>query len=250
MKLTNLLNESIIDNLSISKLDKAILKTFNTLKGEKNIITNTRTGEVTHEWDYSDGDIILKTSEYISYYDYDNLIKLYKFYKKYNDILFIDFDEYYKNIELDYEEDYEMMNQILLMYYYKNYVGKSITTDVGSWNFTTPLGDIETALFEENYVMELFLEDNSAIVYCSINPTNGYVGGEMISNDDELAEFNGKVKDYNVYEEIIGKNSIKINPPRSFKNNVLKVYFDTLIEKIKKDIIEPNEWVIMDYRNQ
>ena len=80
MKFKKLITESVIDNLDISKQEKAILKTFNIVDDDKSTYS-------TKDFDLSDGEKMIKVSEMTGVNDLDKIYSLYKFFIKYKDIL-------------------------------------------------------------------------------------------------------------------------------------------------------------------
>ena len=161
MKFKNILTEAIIDNLDIPKLDKGILKTIHKFRDEKGYWQN-RKGEVVNTWDLSDGEKLLKVANAIGYDDYDHLYKLYKYYLKYQNVLFDDLPA----VELEggvTSEDMDLLRPILLQFYYDNYVGQTFDVDGIVWKVDTPMGDLSEAMTE-----------NTLLRYGVI-----YSGGEM-----------------------------------------------------------------------
>jgi len=254
MKFKKLLIESVIDDLDLSKLDKGILKFFNVIKDEKNYYTNQRTGEVTNSWDLSDGEKIIKVAKHLNYYDYDHLIKVYKFYQRYKDILFIDLDidSSMEGSEFNYDTDKDIIQPILLTYYNDNYVNKRINLGGFEWEFSLMGMTIEEAIAEEFQSMQIdSVGDNIpfTVVYASFLPNrkNGMFGADWIAQDEGLAEWNGKENHDSDYEEILGSGFLKVTPLKDLKESSLKKFFDELIDRVKSNIIENNIWIIEEY---
>jgi hypothetical protein len=62
-----------------------------------------------------------------------------------------------------------------------------------------------------------------------------------------FAEWNGKEKHNSNYEEILSGGYVSVTPLKDLKESSLKKFFDTLIEKVKTNIIEDNIWMIEEY---
>ena len=82
ISLNSILTEAVIDNLNLSKIDRAILKSFHLLRSEKNY---SRSGA---EFNLTVADKILKVDEMLNTGDYQKLYSVYKFYEKYGNFLF------------------------------------------------------------------------------------------------------------------------------------------------------------------
>ena len=255
MKFKKLLIESVIDDLDISKLDKGILKFFNTIRDEKNYITSSRTGEITNSWDVTDGEKIIKVAKHLNYYDYDHLIKLYKFYQRYKDILFIDLDidSSMEGSEFNYDTDKDIIRPILLTYYNDNYVNKRINVGGIEWEFSLMGMSIEKAILEEFQTIQLdSVGDNIPfnviwVSFMSIKEKLGMFGYDWIAQDEGLAEWNGKENHDSDYEEILVSGYLKLTPLKDLKESSMKKFFDGLIDKIKTNIIENNIWILEEY---
>ena len=74
ISLNSILTEAVIDNLNLSKIDRAILKSFHLLRSEKNY---SRSGA---EFNLTVADKILKVDEMLNTGDYQKLYSVYKFY--------------------------------------------------------------------------------------------------------------------------------------------------------------------------
>jgi hypothetical protein len=254
MKFKKLLIESVIDDLDLSKLDKGILKFFNVIRDEKNYTTNRRTGDITNSWDLSDGEKIIKVAKHLNYYDYDHLLKVYKFYQRYKDILFVDLDidSSMKGSEFNYDTDKDIVQPILLTYYNDNYVNTRINVGGFEWEFSLMDLTIEEAIGEGFVNIQLDnLGDNVPfnVIWASFIPTkkNGMFGFDWVSQDEAFAEWNGKENHASNYEEILSSGYVSVTPLKDLKESSLKKFFDTLIEKVKTNIIEDNIWMIEEY---
>ena len=254
MKFKKLLIESVIDDLDLSKLDKGILKFFNAIKDDKNYSTNQRRGAITQSWDMSDGEKIIKVAKHLNYYDYDHLIKVYKFYQRYKDILFVDLDidSSMEGSEFNYDADKDIILPILLTYYSDNYVNKRINIGRFEWEFSLMGMSIEEAIFEEFQSIELdSVSDNIpfTVAYASFSPfkNNDMFGCDWIAQDDDLAQWNGKENHDVDYEEILTSGYLKVTPLKDLKESSLKKFFDELIEEAKTNIIEKNIWILEEY---
>lgn len=254
MKFKNILTEAIIDNLDISKLDKGILKTIHKFRDEKGYWQN-RKGEVVNTWDLSDGEKLLKVANALGYDDYDHLYKLYKYYLKYQNLLFDDLP----SVELEGDitsEDMGLLGPILLQFYYDNYVGQTFDVDGITWRVDTPMGNLKDAMAEEATSMELFSEGDTTplvVVYCQFvgpNVLNRGNGIDVISHDDGLSQYNGQYvrKKTHKYDETLANAYIdSVDFPEDLKKETLKIYFDKLIGGVIELGLEPATDIILDY---
>lgn len=254
MKFKNIITEAIIDNLDLPKLDKGILKTIHIFKDEKGHWKN-RKGEIVNTWDLSDGEKILKVANSIAYYDYDHLYKLYKYYLKYQNVLFDDLP----SVELEggiTSEDMDLLRPILLQFYYDNYVGQTFDIDGVTWIVDTPLGALEDAMAEEANSMEISLQNDTlpfVVVYCQFvgqNVLNRGNGFDVISNDEGLSEYNAQYvrKRDRKYEEVLANGYIfGLDFPKNLKKETLKMYFDKLIGGVIELGLEPATDIVLDY---
>jgi hypothetical protein len=254
MKFKNILTEAIIDDLDLPKLDKGILKIIHSFRDEKEYRHN-RKGEVVNTWDLSDGEKLLKVANALGYNDYDHLYRLYKYYVKYQDILFNDLP----SVELDggiTSEDMDLLRPILLQFYYDNYIGQ--TFDVGgvTWRVDTPMGDIREAMAEEATSMEIYLQSDTLPFVTSYCQFVGYGvldrgnGFDVISHDEGLSEYNAiyvRKETYN-YEETLVSNYIDtVDFPKNLKKETLKIYFDKLIGGLIELGLKPATEIVLDY---
>jgi len=251
MKFKNILTEAIIDNLDISKLDKGILKSIHKFRDEKGYWQN-RKGEVVNTWDLSDGEKLLKVANTLGYDDYDHLYKLYKYYLKYQNVLFDDLP----SVELEDDitsEDMDLLRPILLQFYYDNYVGQTFDIDGITWRVDTPMGNLKDAMAEDATSMELFSEGDTtpfAVVYCQFvgpNVLDRGNGFDVISHDDGLSQYNGQYETHN-YDETLANGYIdSVDFPEDLKKETLKIYFDKLIGGVIELALEPATEIILDY---
>lgn len=246
LNFNNILTESVIDGLNLNKFDKGILKIYNNISKEETI-------QHTPD-DYNDAFTIVKTSEMLSYYDYDKLLKLYKFYKKYKNILFMDSpSEEDLNIEVKYPKDSRIVDNLLLKYYYDNYVEKTFEVGNFTWEFNIPMGDYEEAILEESDGIEIRLLGDDTVPYVSlfvgITENKKGIGYDMIAMDEGLSEYNARyILKKGDYEEIIGTGYIMgLHQPKDLKEDTIKNYMEELIDYIKIDIIPENQWKIEEY---
>jgi hypothetical protein len=254
MKFKNILTEAIIDNLDISKLDKGILKSIHKFRDEKGYYQNTK-GEIVNTWDLTDGEKLLKVANAIGYDDYDHLYKLYKYYLKYQNVLFDDLP----SVELEggiTSEDMGLLGPILLQFYYDNYVGQTFDVDGITWRVDTPMGNLKDAMAEEATYMELFSEGDTTpivVVYCQFvgpNVLNRGNGIDVISHDDGLSQYNGQYvrKKTHKYDETLANAYIdSVDFPEDLKKETLKIYFDKLIGGVIELGLEPATDIILDY---
>jgi hypothetical protein len=243
LKLKNILTESIIDGLNMGKFEKGVLKMIHSVQSEYGI---DKSG-----FSSGDAELISYISETISFYDYGKLIQIYKFYKKYSDILFTDskFEEELNN-EIKYPEDEKMVKFILLLFYYKNYSDQVLNTDRSQWKFTVTSGMIEESLSEEMFNMELWLmgdESPSVTIFCDLLPDEKGLLCDMITFDDDFATYNAEIKGSGTYEEVLGSVYLNIEKPKDLKEETLKLYFENIIKKVKTELIEKNNWKIESF---
>ena len=254
MKFKNILTEAIIDNLDISKLDKGILKSIHKFRDEKGYWQN-RKGDIVNTWDLSDGEKLLKVANALGYDDYDHLYKLYKYYLKYQNVLFDDLP----SVELEDDitsEDMDLLRPILLQFYYDNYVGQTFDVDGITWRVDTPMGNLKDAMAEEATSMELFLQSDTlpfAVVYCQfagpyvLDRGNGF---DVISHDEGLSQYNGQYvrkKRSNYEEQLVAGYIDSVDFPEDLKKETLKIYFDKLIGGVIELGLEPATDIILDY---
>ena len=255
MKFKSILTEAIIDNLDLPKLDKGILKTIHKFRDEKGYWQN-RKGEVVNTWDLSDGEKILKVANALGYDDYDHLYKLYKYYLKYQNVLFDDLP----SVELEDDitsEDMDLLGPILLQFHYDNYVGQTFDVDGVTWIVDAPLGSLKDAMAEEATTMEIFLQSDglpTVVSYCQfvgkrvLDRGNGF---DIISHDDGLSEYNAqyvkKKPGYNYDETIVNGYVETVEFPKNLKKETLKIYFDKLIGGLIELGLEPATEIVLDY---
>ena len=252
ISLNSILTEAVIDNLNISKIDKAILKSFHLLRGEK---TYSHSGK---EFDMTIADRILKVDEMLNIGDYQKLYSISKFYEKYGIFLFNDLPNLNDNIDLNFLEDREVIESIIYTYYYKNFRNKEIYNYKGnSWVLDTMMSPQEASL-EESFGLNIF---NNSEVYppCILyfdslpNPKTNKIGADFIIQDDDFAEYNGRVYKNGEYDETIDSEWMDFNYPKDLKDETLRTYFDQLFNKIVNVVIKPNDYKFdeyLDYMNQ
>jgi hypothetical protein len=244
MKFKKLITESVIDNLDISKQEKAILKTFNIVDDDKNTYSKI-------ELDLSDGEKMVKVSEMTGVNDLDKIYSLYKFFIKYKDLLFKD---NISNIEygtLDIN-DKDMLSTLLLKYFNDNFNGKTIFK-VRDGEFKVGLMfDLQEQIAEETYSIIGYFESNNTlpnvVFYCGIfNDTGKGMSWDFITHDEELGEFNAKhILKKGKYEEVIDSGYINIPTFKNLSNESLNEYFSRLFNSIEDSVLE-DMWVIEEY---
>ena len=245
----SLLTETVIDNLNITKMDKAILKSFHLLRSEKIYSPNGK------EFNLTVADKIEKVEEMLNTGDYQRLYTVSKFYEKYGNFLFNDIPDLIEDIDINFLEDREVIEGILYTFFYKNYKNKEIYSYKGnSWVLDTLMPPYEASL-EETFGLTIF---NNSEVYppCSLffdtlpNKNTNKIGVDFIIQDDEFAEFNGEKYRYSGgYDEIIHSEWIDFNYPKDLKNETLRTYFDKLINKVVNKIIKPNDYKFDEFIN-
>ena len=252
ISLNSLLTESVIDNLNISKMDKAILKSFHLIRGEKNYSPSGR------EFDLTVADKIMKVEEMLNTGDYQRIYSVSKFYEKYGNFLFNDIPDLIEDIDINFVEDREVIEGILYTFYYKNYKNKEIYNYRGnSWVLDAMMSPFEASL-EESFGL---LIQNHSDVYppCSIyfdsllNKSTNKIGADFVIQDDEFAEFNGENYKDGGYDEMIDSEWIDFNYPKDLKDGTLRKYFEQLFNKVVNEVIKPNDYKFdefLDYMNK
>ena len=175
--------------------------------------------------------------------------------QRYKDILFVDLDidSSMEGSEFNYDTDKDIVQPILIKYYYDNYVYKRKRINIGGfeWVFTLMDMSLEEAFVEKFQYMELIsVGDNIPMtdVLASFLPsTNGKFVAEWVTPDEGLAEWNGKENHNKDYEEVLVAEYLKVTPLKDLKESSLKKFFDELIEKVKTNIIEDNIWILEEY---
>lgn len=252
ISLNSLLTEAVIDNLNISKMDKAILKSFHLLRGEKNY---SRSGK---ELNLTVADKIMKVEEMLNTGDYQRLYTISKFYEKYGNFLFNDVPDIIEDIDIDFVGDREVIEGILYSFFYKNYRNKEIYNYKGnSWILDAMMTPFEASL-EESF--GLIIVNNSevyppcALYFDSLpNKSTNKIGADFVIQDDEFAEFNGEKYKDGGYDEMINSDWIDFNYPKDLKDETLRKYFNELFNKIVNKVIKPNDYKFdefLDYMNQ
>jgi hypothetical protein len=243
MKFKKLITESVIDNLDISKQERAILKTFNIVDDDKNTYSKI-------ELDLSDGEKMIKVSEMTGVNDLDKIYSLYKFFIKYKDILFKDDVSNIEYGTLDIN-DKDMLSALLLKYFNDNFNGK-ILFKVRDGEFKVGLMmDLSESLAEESYSIIGEFESNTlphVIFYCGVfNDTGNGIGWDFIAHDEELGEFNAKhILKKGKYEEVIDSGYINIPTFKNLSNESLNEYFSRLFDNMEDSVLELM-WVIEEY---
>ena len=96
ISLNSILTEAVIDNLNISKMDRAILKSFHIIRGEKNYSPSGK------EFNLTVADKIIKVEEMLNTGDYQRIYTVSKFYEKYGNFLFNDIPDIIEDIDFDF----------------------------------------------------------------------------------------------------------------------------------------------------
>ena len=245
----NILTESIVDDLNISKLDKVALKVFNVIKDDKFYYPGQ-----TKAWDMSDGQRIVKASEMLKIGDYDYLYSIYDFFNTYGHVLFQDIPKEIPKKTLPFNSDYEhILGAKLLQYYYDNYNGKIIfSNETGDFECGVISNDINEAIMEEMYSVEIRNYRVHASIFVNIFPNTkepNKLGSDYLSMDDNLSDFIPiyRETDENDYEEIVDSKYFDIDFPKDMSDVTLKKYFDDIIKSVIREMIIPNNDLMVDY---
>ena len=245
----NILTESIVDDLKISKLDKVALKVFNIIKDDKFYYPNK-----TKALDMTDGQRIVKASEMLKISDYNYLYSIYDFYMTYGNVLFQDIPKEIPKKTLPFNSDYEhILGAKLLQYYYDNYNGKIIfSNETGDFECSVVSNDINEAIMEEMYSVEIRNYRLHTSIFVNMFPNTkepNKLGCDYMSMDDDLSEFIPiyRETDENDYEEIVDSKYFDIDFPKDMSDVTLKKYFDDIIKSVIKEMIIPNNDLMVDY---
>ena len=245
----NILTESIVDDLNISKIDKVALKVFNIIKDDKFYYPGQDKA-----WDMSDGQRIVKASEMLKIGDYDYLYSIYDFFMTYGDVLFQDIPKEIPKKTLPFNSDYDhILGTKLLQYYYDNYNGKIIVSnETGDFVCGVVSEDINEAIMEEMYSVEIRNYRVSTSIFVNMFPNKkepNKLGSDYLSMSDELSEFIPiyRETDEEDYEEIVDTKYFDIDFPKDMSDASLKKYFDDIIKSVIKEMIIPNNDLMVDY---
>ena len=245
----NILTESIVDDLNISKIDKVALKVFNIIKDDKFYYPGQ-----TKAWNMTDGQRIVKASEMLKIGDYDYLYSIYDFFMTYGDVLFQDIPKEIPKKTLPFNSDYDhILGTKLLQYYYDNYNGKIIVSnETGDFVCGVVSEDINEAIMEEMYSVEIRNYRVSTSIFVNMFPNKkepNKLGSDYLSMSDELSEFIPiyRETDEGDYEEIVDSKYFDIDFPKDMSDGSLKKYFDDIIKSVIKEMIIPNNDLMVDY---
>ena len=245
----NILTESIVDDLNISKIDKVALKVFNIIKDDKFYYPGQ-----TKAWNMTDGQRIVKASEMLKIGDYDYLYSIYDFFMTYGDVLFQDIPKEIPKKTLPFNSDYDhILGTKLLQYYYDNYNGKIIVSnETGDFVCGVVSEDINEAIMEEMYSVEIRNYRVSTSIFVNMFPNKkepNKLGSDYLSMSDELSEFIPiyRETDEEDYEEIVDTKYFDIDFPKDMSDGSLKKYFDDIIKSVIKEMIIPNNDLMVDY---
>ena len=247
----NILTESIVDDLNISKLDKVSLKVFNVIKDDKFYYPGQ-----TKAWDMSDGQRIVKASEMLKIGDYNYLYSIYDFFMTYGDVLFQDIPKEIPKKTLPFNSDYEhILGVKLLQDYYDNYNGKIIfSNETGDFVCGVISGNINDATMEEMYSVEIRNYTLHTSIFVNMFPNKvepNKLGGDYLSMSDELSEFIPiyRETDEEDYEEIVDSKYFDIDFPKDMSDGSLKKYFDDINKSVIEEMILPNNDLMLEYFN-
>ncbi len=221
MKLKNIITESLIDDLSISKINKKFLKLIDKLY------------RVDQK---SDGIVYLELKDLFSYLSNQEIFNLIHFYKDYGDILFKDVST---NLEDDKGLDINKFPQIylviLLKYIEDNYKGKSIyKTD--KLDYTLEFFEsIEDMIYEEMDGILLYDPNTQTSLFLGLLPTEKGIGYDFLLQNDEFYGYFGE--DEMIQTGYIPVPKVKnILSEQGLKNNV-----DYILNYLVYNVIQPNE---------
>lgn len=249
MKFKKLITESIIDTLKISKQEKAILKTFNVVDDDKNTYESGT-------FNLTDGEKIIKVSDMTGVNDLDKLYSLYKYFRKYKDILFQDEMTGIDYGQLDIQ-DKNLLSALILKYFYDHYNETTLLkVSGGEWKLGV-MFDLQDQLAEETYSIIIYLNSDTlpnVVLYSGIFKDNDKgIGWDLITHDDDFAIFNAKniKRKGGQYDEVLDSGHIDIPSPKNLSNLEMEKYFKELFMYIE-DIILEDMWIIeeyMEYKN-
>lgn len=221
MKLKNIITESLIDDLSISKINKKFLKLIDKLY------------RVDQK---SDGIVYLELKDLFSYLSNQEIFNLIHFYKDYGDILFKDVST---NLEDDKGLDINKFPQIylviLLKYIEDNYKGKSIyKTD--KLDYTLEFFEsIEDMIYEEMDGILLYDPNTQTSLFLGLLPTEKGIGYDFLLQNDEFYGYFGE--DEMMQTGYIPVPKVKnILSEQGLKNNV-----DYILNYLVYNVIQPIE---------
>lgn len=221
MKLKNIITESLIDDLSISKINKKFLKLIDKLY------------RVDQK---SDGIVYLELKDLFSYLSNQEIFNLIHFYKDYGDILFKDVST---NLEDDKGLDINKFPQIylviLLKYIEDNYKGKSIyKTD--KLDYTLEFFEsIEDMIYEELDGFLLYDINTQTSLFLGLLPTEKGIGYDFLLQNDEFYGYFGE--DEMIQTGYIPVPKVKnILSEQGLKNNV-----DYILNYLVYNVIQPIE---------
>ena len=247
----NILTESIVDDLKISKLDKVALKVFNIIKDDKFYYPNR-----TKAWDMTDGQRIVKASEMLKISDYNYLYSIYDFYMTYGHVLFQDIPKEIPKKVVPFDPDYEhILGAKLIKYYYDNYNGRILfSNETGDFECSVISGDINEAIMEEMYSVEIRNYTLHTSIFVNMFPSKrepNKLGCDYLSMSDELSEFIPiyRETDEEGYEELVATKYLDIDFPKDMSDGSLKKYFDGINKSVIEEMIIPNNDLMLEYFN-
>ena len=245
----NILTESIIDDMYISKLDKVALKVFNIIKDDKFYYHGQDKA-----CEKTAGHRVLKASEMLKIGDYDYLYSIYHFYDTYGHILFQDVPDEIPKKKIPFHTDYEhILGTKLLQYYYNNYNDKTIySNETGNFVCTVVSGNINEAIMEEMFTVEIRNSTLQISIFVNMfqhrKKEVNKLGSDYISMDDNLSEFIPIYRDLDIpYEETVDSKYFDMNFPKDMSDGSLKKYFDDIMKAVIKEMIIPNNDLMVDF---
>lgn len=244
----NILTESIIDDMDIPKLDKVALKVFNIIKDDKFYYPGQH-----KPWDMTKGQRLMKASEMLKIGDYDYLYSIYDFYTKYGDVLFKNVPKEIPKKKVPFNSEYDdVLGAKLLKYYYNNYDNKVIySNETGDFFCSVISGDLHEATMEQMYTVEVRNTTLQISIFVNMFPSKKFptaLGSDYLSMNDHLSEFIPIYKDLDEpYEEMVDSKYFDVDFPKDMSDGSLKKYFDDIIKVVIKEMIIPNNDLMVDF---
>jgi hypothetical protein len=248
MKFKTIIIESLIDEIGLSKHDKAVLRAIHSVQGDTHTMYDGKVRDLNVD------EKIIKIKNMMGINDIDYLYKMWVFYKQNSDVLFTPTDI---NTDMSYttETYYEdtVADALMLSYFVENYVGK----DIGhGWIGNLTSGDLEDNISEEMYSMEFYNENYVGSIFVTMLPehdnryrnlSQGEIGIDMLTYDHDFGawlEDKGLTK----WEDTVINEKYVQDPPKDLSDASLKKYFGEVIGKVQ-EVINEQWWKYEKYYN-